>query len=148
MNEVARKRHPGIEIYNRNLLDVEKGEQYDYVVLSGTLNLPGKTDRDRWQEFCIALINKMFLMARCAIAFNFLTTFNTFANPDLHYFDPRELFGHCVTTLSRFTLLDHAYPLYEATIVVSNEAYVAASYPDPSFGKYFASQAPPNAKAR
>jgi len=50
---------------------------------------------------------------------------------------PKDLFDFCMTCLSRFVILDHAYPLYEGTLRVFKETYVVRLYGSPIYEKYF-----------
>ena len=120
----AKARFPYIEINNRDILTEDIEDKYEYVVLSGVFNLPGSVEEDDWKLFCFSMIKKMYEMCTDGMVFNFLTTHNTFTAPDLYYFHPMELFQYCVRNLSRFVLLDHAYPLYEGTITVFTENHI------------------------
>lgn len=137
MNELARGKYPGIELLNRNFLDDESYGSYDFIVLSGTLNIHGGVEETAWKDMCLALVDKMFARANKGIAFNFLTSYRTFSNPDLFYFDPREVFDHATTRFSRFVHLDAAYPLYECTVTVFRKDYIASLNGHPDLAKYF-----------
>ncbi len=76
-------------------------------------------------------------MAEVAIAFNFLSSYRTFTDPDLFYFDPAEMLDHCVKHLSRFVVLDHGYPLFECTTTVYRPEFVERQYASDRFAKYF-----------
>lgn len=76
-------------------------------------------------------------MSRKGIAFNFLTSYNTFNQDDLMYFDPSEVFKYCIKNLSRFVIIDHGYPLYEATATVFKKDFLKSFYIGNAFDKYF-----------
>ena len=133
----SKQKFPGIALYERDLVNNPSSEKYDFVVLSGTLNLLCGLDRKGWEKYAHLLLIRMFEMAQRAISFNFLTTYNTFTAPELCYFDPKALFDFCQKKLSRFVWLDHAYPLYEATIAVFQPPELKSGYPDAAFRKYF-----------
>jgi hypothetical protein len=137
MNDYASSLFPHIKLYNRDLLNADDNEQYDFVVLSGTLNLFANLDIHEWEKYVCQLIKKMFKIASKSIAFNFLTSYNTFSDPSLFYIDPKTMFDFCMKNLSRFVHIDHAYPLYECTITVHKKEYIQEIYQHKNFLKYF-----------
>lgn len=137
MNDLARKKYPDVELFNRDFLDDRHKDQYDFVVLSGTLNLPAGVGDSDWMNLCTGLMDKMFERAKKGIALNFLTSYRTFSDPDLFYIDPRDFFDHATMNLSRFVNLDAAYPLYECTLTVFKKEFIAGLYPQPELAKYF-----------
>jgi len=134
---LAKEKYPEITLKNRDILSASEQEKYDFVVLSGTLNMPGNITNEEWGEFCLSLISGMYNMCDKAIAFNFLTTHRTFTDPTLFYFNPSELLYYCINNLSRFVEIKHNYPLYEGTITVYRENYIQEQYKNPAFDKYF-----------
>jgi hypothetical protein len=84
-----------------------------------------------------ALIPKMYMHANRGIVFNFLTSYRTYSDPLLYYFDPREMFDFATTHLSRFVALDASYPLHECTVTVFNKDYMAAFHGHEDLKKYF-----------
>ncbi len=137
MIDHAAQKYPKLTLRNRNFLDCGIDERYDFVVLSGAFNLLAGLDRDEWKAMCLALIKKMYLHADKAIAFNFLTSYRTYSDPLLYYFDPREVFDFATTHLSRFVVLDAGYPLYECTVTVFNKDYMSAVNAHDDLKKYF-----------
>jgi len=137
MVDLAAAKYPELTLLNRDFLDVDISDRYDFVVLSGTFNIPGGVDGESWKAMCLALIDKMYKHADKGIAFNFLTSYRTFSNPDLYYFDPREIFDHATTNLSRFVHIDAAYPLYECSVTVFKNDYISSLYDHPDLKKYF-----------
>jgi predicted HD phosphohydrolase len=137
MIDRAVQKYPEVTLGNRNFLDASVDERYDFVVLSGTLNLLAGLEGDEWKRMCLALIQKMYLQADRGIAFNFLTTYRTYSDPLLYYFDPREMFDFAATQLSRFVVLDASYPLYECTVTVFNKNYMSTLHGHDDLKKYF-----------
>jgi len=137
MIDHAARKYPEVTLGNRNFLDAGLDERYDFVVLSGALNLLAGVDGEAWKTMCLALIRKMYLHAERAIAFNFLTSYRTYSDPLLYYFDPKEMFDFATAQLSRFVVLDASYPLYECTVTVFNKDYMAALYGHEDLKKYF-----------
>jgi hypothetical protein len=137
MIDHAAQKYPEVALGNRNFLDASLDERYDFVVLSGALNLLAGVDHDAWKTMCLALIRKMYLHAERGIAFNFLTSYRTYSDPLLYYFDPREMFDFATAQLSRFVVLDASYPLYECTVTVFNKDYMATLNGHEDLQKYF-----------
>lgn len=140
MIALAKSKYPEVVVKNRDILKESAPGKYDFVVLSGTLNMPGDVESEEWEKFSLSLISSMYGMCNKAIAFNFLTSHRTYSSPGVHYFDPSELLDYCIKNLSRFVELKHNYPLYEGTITVYRESYVQEQFQDPAFAKYFQSQ--------
>lgn len=137
MIDVASAKYPEIKLYNRNILDEKTEDTYDYVVLSGTFNIPGEVTKKNWEQFIFSIISKMFLMSSKGIAFNGLTTYKTLTNPTLYYLDPKLIFDFCATHLSRFVTIDHSYALYEYTVTVYKKEEIRNRYKEDYFAKYF-----------
>jgi len=137
MIDYALSQYTDIKLSNRDLLSACSEEKYDYLVLSGTLNLLNDQDPAEWGSYCMCLIKKMYDMSLKAISFNCLTSFNTFSDPSLFYFDPTEVFEFCVKNLSRFVILDHGYPLFEFNCTVFRPEFLSDQYNSIPFLKYF-----------
>jgi hypothetical protein len=137
MIELARGKYPGIAVHRRDILVEEVADRHDFVVLSGVFNIPGKTDREAWDRFVFAMIDRMYAMATLAVSFNFLTSHRSFTDPELHYIEPGRVLDHCVRRLSRFVLIDHGYPLFECTVTLLRPELVERSHDDPALARYF-----------
>ena len=140
MIDHARLKHPGIELYNRDVLNEKVADKYDIVVFSGGLYLPGSIPHNEWKDFVYNVINKMWEMSSIGISFNLLTTHSEYKHNNLFYVDPMEMFNYCVGNFSRFVKLDHAYPLYEWSISVFNQDYIIDKYNEPELNKYLKKQ--------
>jgi cyclopropane fatty-acyl-phospholipid synthase-like methyltransferase len=136
MLDLARAKYPNTPLFCRDILSSSPSEEYDYVVLAGTFNLPGSTPRPQWQKFIRHMIKKMFSMATQAVVFNCLSTHAEYYNPDMHYEDPNEITQFCINELSRFVVLDHAYPLYEFTITIYKDSVISNTFQASTFDKY------------
>jgi len=140
MIDYATCQFKGIQLFNRDLLTAGLEEKFDYLVLSGTLNLLNNQDPIVWKNYCFRLIKKMYDMSLKAISFNCLTSFNTFTDPSLCYFNPTEVFNFCVKNLSRFVVIDQGYPLFEFTCTVIRPEFLSEQYNSVYFKKYFNAQ--------
>jgi len=140
MIAAAKEKYPEIEIFERDLFGEPVSDRYEVVVMSGCLNIPGGADPVEWKEFCLELVRRMWDLAELGISFNFLTSNRTFSDPTLFYIDPAEMLSFCLRELGRFVLLDHAIPLFEATVSVLRPDFVRHGYDPEVFGKYFAEE--------
>lgn len=137
MVAAARAKFPEAEVRLRAIAEAAPSESYDFVVLCGTFNQPGDIGRDAWARFVEDTLRRMFALCRLGISFNFLTSYNTFAIERLHYQDPLAIAGFCLRELSRFVVVDHSLPLYEANVAVFREECIRAAHPDAPLAKYF-----------
>jgi hypothetical protein len=137
MAEYSMQKYSEVKVYTRDILDAKNDEVYDFVVLSGTLNISGSIPPEVWYYHTLKVIEKMYSMASKGISFNFLSSNRTFSDPSLVYLNPTDLFQYCIDKLSRFVHLDHAYPLYEATITVFRKDYIKSFHNKPEFEKDF-----------
>ena len=137
MIDYALSQFTDIKLFNRDLLSAGPEEKYDYLVLSGTMNLLNNQDPAVWRDYCFQLIRKMYDMSLKAISFNCLTSFNTFSDPSLYYFNPAEVFEFCVKNLSRFVIIDQGYPLFEFTCTVLKPEFLSEHYNSKLFSRYF-----------
>jgi len=137
MVTMAKKKYPEITVKERDILKDTVIETCDYGIVSGTFNLKGDSNEKEWENYVFALMKKLFTVSSKAVAFNFLTTYKTFTDPTLAYFNPQEVFDFCMKNFSRFVIIDHAYPLYEFTITVYKQDYMEQMYNNPLYGKYF-----------
>lgn len=134
MVKACRAKYPEIQVTTDTVFEMPE-ESFDFVVLSGALNLRYHTAVDQWQEYCLSLIKRMFAICKLGISFNFLTTRNDYQAPELVYFDPPHLLGEALK-LSRFVKLNHSYPLFEATITVYKKDWAIQSFPQPELARY------------
>ena len=73
MKKLAINKFPELEYHIRDIIQDRVEETYDYVVLSGTFNLPGDINHKEWKDFTRSMIISMFKIANKGIAFNFLS---------------------------------------------------------------------------
>jgi len=140
MCRIASNRYPGIKLHNDDFFSHAAPDLFDVVVMSGVLNKSNGIAEPEWRKFAFDLVRAMYSASRVAIAFNFLSSYRTRTDETLCYFDPREIFDFCSRDLSRHVIVDHGYPLFEATVTVFKPKAVRQHYPDPAFEKYFPSR--------
>jgi hypothetical protein len=137
MVSVASQTYPKARVLNVDFLNPTFNEQFDFIVLSGTFNIPGNTPLEDWERFVFALIKRMYEKANFAISFNALTTYTTFRSNELFYLNPEKSFSFIQQELSRFCILNTSYPLYECTYTIIKPNALHQLYPQPEFSKYF-----------
>jgi SAM-dependent methyltransferase len=111
-----------------DVLTFDFGRTFDYVVCSGILTQKldaTATDMDR---YAAKLIRKMFELCRRGMAFNIMTTKVNYFSNNLYYRNPAELLSWCLSEITRYIKIDHAYPLYEYTVYLYRET---VGSPDP-----------------
>lgn len=121
MIEAAKARHADADWFLGDVLNMNFGSRYDYVVCNGILTQKlGVTIRDMG-HFLHAIVTRMFDLCRIGVAFNVMTTHVNFMAENLYYRNPVELLGWCMTALTPRVRLDHAYPMFEYTIYLYRE---------------------------
>jgi hypothetical protein len=137
MVSTSSEQYPSARILNLDFLDSAFKERFDFLVVSGTFNLPGRTPRRRWEQFVFDVISKMYDLADVGISFNALTSFSTYQAKELFYLNPAKVVEFILGNLSRFCLVNCAYPLYEVTYTVLRPEIVKQQFGHDDFGKYF-----------
>jgi SAM-dependent methyltransferase len=92
--------------------------RYDFVILSGAFNL----SQDKQKEFVRAMIQRMYQMARVAVAFNILSTKADFFEHGEYYARPGEMLDFCLT-LTRCVILRHDYMPHDFTVYMYRDEY-------------------------
>jgi hypothetical protein len=92
----------------------------DWCLASGIFNLRLQVPHEEWQDYILRTVDDMAELATAGIAFNALTSYSDpeKQRDDLHYSDPRELFDHCMRTISRRVAVLHDYGHFDFTIIV------------------------------
>jgi hypothetical protein len=137
MVSIASQTYPEAKILNADFLNPSFDGQFDFIVLSGTFNLPGSTPSEDWEKYVFAMIKQMYEKSNLAISFNALTTYTTFRSNELFYLNPEKTFSFIQNTLSRFCMLNTFYPLFECTYTVIKPQIMQQLYFQPEFSKYF-----------
>lgn len=112
--EVAKQRHPGLNLQIKDILIDPVIESYDYVFASGVFNAKLSEDNELYIKNMLA---KMFEMSNVGIAANFLSTYVDFQGEIEYYADPTLVFKMC-KSLSKRVLLRHDYMPYEFTVYI------------------------------
>lgn len=116
MIDAARGTHPKARFLEGDVLELDHGSQYDYVVCNGILTQKLETPGSEMDVYAARLVRKLFSLARVGVAFNVMTTKVNYFSNNLYYRNPAELLAWCMTEITPRIRLDHSYPLYEFTV--------------------------------
>lgn len=100
MVEEARRCHPGLEFSCCDLMAMPDDAKYDVVLAQGIFYLL-REDADARTK---AMIEKMFALARKAVAFSAISSWTTRKTPGEHYLDPATLLETCRSLTSKVVL--------------------------------------------
>ena len=134
--QYCRERYSGIKFDHRDIADGPFNDRYDYLIFGGTFYHLVDVSPAEFQEYAFSLIENAFAMCHRGVAFNLITEHVEYRRDDLFYCNMIDLLNFITTRLSRFFTIHHNYPLYEYTVCVFREPYVASNYSDPEFAKY------------
>jgi hypothetical protein len=135
----AKKKYPSCNFYLRNIAETIPSENYDYVIMSGLFHQKREIKIKEWEYFSHAMIFNAYKMAAKGIAFNFVSPFVDFYQPEVYYCKLDKLLNFITDRLSRFFVLKHDYALYEFTVFVYKEEYIHSQFKQKEFQKYFKS---------
>ena len=93
----------------------------DYTFVSGTFNVKLEASEDKWKQYIEETLFELWEKTNNGLAFNLLTTYVDWKEPQLYYADPAYFFDFCKRRLSPRVSLLHDYPLYEWTMLVRKE---------------------------
>lgn len=94
-------------------------EEADYSFACGTFFVKFDTPEEEWARWVKGALRNLAASSRKGFAFNLLSTYVEYRQPDLYYGDPLEYVDFCVRELSRNVTLHHHYPpLWEWTMLV------------------------------
>jgi len=96
---------------------------FDHVLLSGVFN--NRMDDNR--GFMETTLAAMFEVAERGIAFNAMSTYVEYRDPNLYYVDPMEIFAFCKDVLGGHPVLRHDYVLREGGFPFEFAMYVYKS---------------------
>lgn len=134
--DYCKENYPDMDFRLRDLADGPFEDNYDYLVFGGTFYHLAGAPAKEFQKYVFSLIENAFSMSRRGVSFNLITEYVDYRRDDLFYCSIPELLKFLNSRLSRFFTIHHDYPLYEYTVCVYQESYVASKYPQPNFEKY------------
>ena len=118
MLEVARTRvGDDAELVRGDRLD----RTADYSFACGIFNSKFDASDDEWTDYMRSVIRNLAENSIRGFAFNSLTTYVDYREPNLFYADPAQMFDFCKREISPRVSLLHDYPLWEWTMIVRLE---------------------------
>ena len=110
---------------NANFLEFVDLPIFDYAIICGTFNnyIPGIDS----YEYLYKTLSRLYSHVRKGISFNLLSTFVSYEDENLCYFNPLDVFKYCKKELTPFVSIKHDYILsdegypYEFTIYLHRE---------------------------
>lgn len=112
----ARKTFPKATFIVGDILEAEINQRFDYVVCNGILTQKLDVPGIMMDEFASKLIRRIFDLCLKGVAFNVMTTKVNYFSNNLYYRNPAELFSWCISEITSYVRIDHAYPLFEYTM--------------------------------
>jgi len=104
--DLARRKYAGVRFEIKDIEEVESlSEQFDYVLVSGVFAF-GLHASDSWSVMK-SVLSRCFTVAKKGLAFNAISTYVTYREPEFFYASPEEVFQFCMTELSRNVALRH-----------------------------------------
>ena len=135
--EYCLKTYPECDFHLYDLANAPLPDRYDYLIFGGTFYHLAGTSTIEFGDYVRSLLTNGFLSAERGIAFNLITEYVDYRYDDLFYGKLSEIIDFVAKDLSRFFMIDHASPLFEYTVRVYREDYIASHYPAEEFKKYF-----------
>jgi len=114
MIQEAQQRHSDIKFIHTDITSdthALKGRKFDYVFLSGALNLSANKHRDTIEN----IMKEMFALANKGVAINFLSIFSDYLSPGEYYCNPEEILRLAFSITQKVTLR-HDYMPHDFTI--------------------------------
>jgi ubiquinone/menaquinone biosynthesis C-methylase UbiE len=114
MIQKAQQRHPDIEFIHTDIIaDTHElnDRKFDYVFLSGALNLSA----DNHQDTIKSIMKKMFSLANKGVAINFLSIFSDYLTPGEYYCNPEYILQLAFSFTKKVTLR-HDYMPHDFTV--------------------------------
>lgn len=112
--EVAKQRHPKLDLQVKDILTDPVTENFDYVFASGVFNAKLSGDNESYIRDMLA---RMFEIADVGVAVDFLSTYVDFQQEIAYHADPTVIFKMC-KNLSKRVTLHHDYMPYEFTVYI------------------------------
>lgn len=128
MVEAARARHADGSFAVADGAALALDRRYDFVVCNGVLTQKLHHSIADMSAYAHRLLRQMYAHAEIGMAFNVMSTHVNFMAPNLYYRSPIEVLAWCMAELSPRVRLDHAYPLYEYTVIVYRDTAAPLTY--------------------
>lgn len=114
MIQGAVERHPTVKFTQTDItsdLSILKEREFDYVFLSGALNL----SEDKHEETILNIVDAMFTMAKKGVGINFLSIFSDYFTPGEYYSNPVKIM-ELAFSITHNVVLRHDYMPHDFTL--------------------------------
>lgn len=121
--DMLKEARNNLEWFDGKLSLIDKSDiqtEADFTFVSGTFNVRFEATDAEWKTFIKEKLSEIAEHSARGFAFNLLSTYVDWKEPNLFYGDPLFWFDFCKNNFSRHVSLIHDYPLYEWTIVVKS----------------------------
>jgi SAM-dependent methyltransferase len=119
--EVARERHPDLDIRLLDVLEDESDEKFDFVLASGVFN--ARLCSESNEAYIERMLAKMHEMSEIGIAADFVSSYVDYRVEGTYYAEPEMVFKVC-KKLSKRVVLRHDYLPYEFAVYVYKDDLV------------------------
>ncbi|WP_424096615.1 class I SAM-dependent methyltransferase [Moorena producens] len=116
----AQNKFPGIRFQQRDILADGIPENFDFILISGVFN---NRTSNNW-VLMKSLLKCLFKHTRKGIAFNALSTYVDYFEPELFYIEPEKVFKFCKEELSPRVTLRHDYLVKQNIVPFEFTIYV------------------------
>lgn len=120
MISLAAAKHPRARFQVHDVTTQGMPEEFDYALLSGVFS---KRVEDNW-ALLTGVLRAVFPGVRRGLAFNSLSTYVDYQDPDLAYFAPEDVLRFCKTDLASRVVLRHEYSVRPGAIPFEFTLYV------------------------
>jgi ubiquinone/menaquinone biosynthesis C-methylase UbiE len=114
MIQEAQQRHSDVEFIHANIIadtHTLNDRKFDYVFLSGALNLSADNHHDTIES----IMKEMFILANKGVAINFLSVFSDYLTPGEYYCNPVDIL-QLAFSITKKVVLRHDYMPHDFTI--------------------------------
>ena len=119
--EVAKERHPELDLQVRDILTDPFTENFDYVFASGVFNARISENNESYLGDMLA---KMVEVANIGVAVDFMSTYVDFQQEIAYHAEPAVIFNMC-KKLSKRVTLRHDYMPYEFAVYIYRDDNVS-----------------------
>ena len=114
MINLAKKIDPLIKVRKENIMNMQKGRYYDYIIANGIFYLLVERPETKMKE----MVEKMFEHSKVGVIFNSLSTWADKKEDDEFYADPCKTLEWC-SKISNKIQLKHDYMGHDFTVMLS-----------------------------
>jgi hypothetical protein len=104
--------------------------------MSGVFHQMGTSSKMSWETYMFDILRQSYELSTKGIAWNFLSQKAEYETKGNYYASVSNMINFVSNNLSRFFVIQHNYPLFEATMFAYHPKYIAEKYPQRQFNKY------------